>query len=233
MRRPGGVDNRDRPTVRPALCAIDRWSLGAEDASSNPLRQGKSLAIRRPNLARRRALAASGPAKADLAMDGFITVRIVQLAEVISRGASQVFETRFGVKNTELRILVHLGRGPLAVNELARRTHVDKGWISRSLKGLEDRGLVERTPHPTDSRASLVRLTDEGEALTRSFAPVAAARNRRLLAGLDEGEVRRTFDALMLRAEDILMNPNLSGPEPLPPLSNRPRRRRDSLSGAD
>jgi DNA-binding MarR family transcriptional regulator len=140
----------------------------------------------------------------------------VQLAELISRGASQVFEQRFGVKNTELRILVHLGREPLAVNELARRTHVDKGWISRSLRGLEKRGLVARTSHPTDSRASLVSLTPDGEALAARFAPVAAARNRRLLAGLDEAEVARIFDALMLRAEDILANPDPGGPEPLP-----------------
>ncbi len=164
------------------------------------------MAIRRPNLNRRVPAADIDPA--DLAMDGFITVRAVQLAELISRGASQVFEARFGVKNTELRILVHLGRGPLPVNELARRTHVDKGWISRSLRALEARGLVARSAHPTDSRASLVALTEEGEALVGAVAPVAAARNRRLLAGLDEAEVARIFDALMQRAEDILADPD-------------------------
>lgn len=185
--------------------------------------EGPSLPIRRPNLARRAKPEAQSSDIAQIAMDGFITVRVVQLAEIISRGASQVFETRFGVKNTELRILVHLGRQPLAVNELARRTHVDKGWISRSLRGLEDRGLVVRTAHPTDSRSALVSLTDEGEALVQSFAPIAAARNRRLLAGLDEEEVRRVFDALMIRAEDILMNPDLSGPEPLPAKAARRR----------
>ena len=183
------------------------------------------MAIRRPNLSRRVPAPPRESDRADLVMNGFITVRIVQLAELISRGASQVFEERFGVKNTELRILVHLGREALPVNELARRTHVDKGWISRSLRGLEKRGLVARTRHPTDSRASLVSLTPQGEALVRRFAPVAAARNRRLLAGLDQADVARMFDALMLRAEDIVANPDLSGPEPLPPPSaRRPRR---------
>ncbi|HEY5412905.1 MAG TPA: hypothetical protein VIJ94_19485 [Caulobacteraceae bacterium] len=52
--------------------------------------------------------------------------------------------------------------------------------------------------------------------------PADAARDRRLLAGLDEAEVYRLFDALIARAEDILQNPELSGPEPLAP----PRRRR-------
>ena len=157
-------------------------------------------------------------------MDGFVTVRVVQLAEIIARGASQVFEQRFGVKNTELRILTQLGgKQPLAVNEIARRTHVDKGWISRSLRGLEKRGLVQRTNHPTDSRASLVSLTDQGNQLVQSFAPIARARNQRLLAGLDEDEVFRVLDGLHMRAEDILMNPDLSGPAPL-----RPARRRES-----
>ena len=160
-------------------------------------------------------------------MDGFITVRIVHLAEIVSRGASQVFERRFGVKNTELRILVHLGQEPLAVNELARRTRVDKGWISRSLRGLEARGLVVRTRHPTDSRASLVLLTEDGVALVQSFAPVAEARNRRLLAGLDEQEVQRLFDALTERAEDIVANPDLSGPEAPPRRAGRARRQTD------
>ena len=185
------------------------------------------MAIRRPNLAKPPAAAPSRDPVA-LTMDGYITVRAVQLAEIISRGASRVFEARFGVKNTELRILVHLGGQALAVNELARRTHVDKGWISRSLLGLEARGLVVRTPHPTDSRASLVQLTGAGEALVRSFAPVAAARNQRLLAGLDEEEVHRLFEALILRAEDILLNPDLSEPKPPPPPVRRKRAGRQS-----
>ena len=182
------------------------------------------MPIRRPNLNRKEA---SGPEASDapaLAMHGFVTVRVVQLAEIIARGASQVFEQQFGVKNTELRILVQLAGEPgLAVNELGRRTRVDKGWISRSLRGLERRGLVQRTAHPTDSRASLVSLTDEGGELVGRFAPVAEARNRRLLAGLDEAEVSALLDALFLRAEDILARPELSGPTPLASRRSGPR----------
>lgn len=179
------------------------------------------MAIRRPNLSRLGSVSSQEMDRAANGMSGYVTVRIVQLAELISRGASQVFETRFGVKNTELRILVHVSREPLAVNELARRTHVDKGWISRSIRALEKRGLVARTAHPTDSRASLVSLTDQGAALVARVAPIAAARNKRLLAGLDEAEVHRVLDALLLRAEDIVANPDMAGPEALPPPSKR------------
>jgi DNA-binding MarR family transcriptional regulator len=166
------------------------------------------LTIRKPKP--RGEAAAPIPADpASLLMDGFATVRLVQLAEVISRGAAQVFEARFGVKNTELRILVRLaGRSGLAVNELARRTRVDKAWISRSLRALERRGLVRRSVHPSDTRASLIALTAEGEALVAKVAPVARARNARLLAGLDEAQVYALLDALLERAEDLSANPD-------------------------
>ena len=169
------------------------------------------MAVRRPNLRRAEPTDGDGGGEAALALDGFVTVRIVQLAEIISRGASEVFEARFGVKNTELRILVHLAGQPMSVNELGRRTRVDKGWISRSLRAMEKRGMVRRARHPTDGRASVVELTEAGQALVRSFAPVARARNERLLAGLDRAEVHRGLDALLLRAEDIQRNPDLVG----------------------
>jgi DNA-binding MarR family transcriptional regulator len=150
---------------------------------------------------------ADDPSPAE-AMDDFVTVRLVLLAEIIARGASEAFASRFGVKNTELRILVQLGGPkPLAVNEIARRTRVDKAWISRSITALERRGLVRREPHPTDTRASLVSLTAQGRQLIEELAPVARARNDRLLEGLDRAEVHRLLDALLTRADDLLRNP--------------------------
>jgi len=141
-------------------------------------------------------------------MDDYATVRLVLLADVIARAASETFESGFGVKNTELRILVQLsGKDALAVNEIARRTRVDKAWISRSIRAMERRGLVLRARHPTDTRASLVSLSAKGRKLIEELAPVAKARNDRLLQGLDRAEVNRLQDALLARADDLLRNP--------------------------
>ena len=70
------------------------------------------MPIRRPNLNRKDAADPEAAEASALAMDGLVTVRVVQLAEIIARGASRVFEQRFGVKNTELRILVQLSGKP-------------------------------------------------------------------------------------------------------------------------
>ena len=134
-----------------------------------------------------------------------VSVRIVRLAELISRMAILTFEDRFGVKNTDLRILVMLAaHQPISVNEVSRRTHIDKAWISRSLRGLLRRKLVTKTAHPTDGRASLVSLTKAGEALLLEIAPVALMHQRQLLQGLRSREVEQLLGLLSERAEEML-----------------------------
>ena len=93
------------------------------------------------------------------------------------------------MKPTDLRILVMLGAyQPISVNEVSRRTHVDKAWISRSLAGLLRRKLIRRVAHPSDSRAALLLpLTPKGEALLREIAPVAERYQRQLLQGSENG----------------------------------------------
>jgi DNA-binding MarR family transcriptional regulator len=133
-----------------------------------------------------------------------VSVRIVRIAELILRIGTLTFKERFGVKPTDLRILVMLGAyQPISVNEVSRRTHIDKAWISRSLTGLLRRKLITRTAHPSDSRASLLSLTKKGEGLLRQIAPVAQDYQRQLLQGQRARDVERVLDLLSARAEEI------------------------------
>lgn len=133
-----------------------------------------------------------------------VSVRLVRLAELISRIAILTFEHRFGLKNTDLRILVMLGASqPISLNEVSRKTHIDKAWISRSSRALLHRKLITKTRHPSDSRASLLSLTRKGEALLREIAPVAEDYQRQLLRGQRTRHVERVLDLLSARAEEL------------------------------
>ncbi len=135
---------------------------------------------------------------------GLVSVRIVRLSELILRIGTLTFKERYGVKPTDLRILVMLGAyQPISVNEVSRRTHIDKAWISRSLRGLLRRKLIGRTTHPSDSRASSLSLTRKGEALLREIAPVADQLQRELLQGQRTREVERVLELLSVRAEEM------------------------------
>ncbi len=66
------------------------------------------------------------------------------------------------------QVLRHLGfRGPLRPSELAAEVGTGASHISKLVKRLEQRGLVERRPDPADSRATLVALTVPGAEATR------------------------------------------------------------------
>jgi len=137
-------------------------------------------------------------------LNRLVSVRIVRIADLILRIGTLAFKERFGLKPTDLRILIMLGAyQPISVNEVSRRTHIDKAWISRSLTPLLRRKLITRTPHPADSRASLLSLTNKGEALLREIAPVADEYQRQLLQGQRASDVERVLDLLARRAEEM------------------------------
>ncbi|WP_350351484.1 MarR family transcriptional regulator [Microbacterium sp. A8/3-1] len=50
----------------------------------------------------------------------------------------------------------------VTASALAERMLMDKGQVSRTLRELEELGLVERSPDPRDGRSSLLRLTGLG-----------------------------------------------------------------------
>ena len=99
-----------------------------------------------------------------------------------------------------------LTRGPLTRAQLGEMTGLSKVTASQLVERLEQRGLVRRAPHPTDTRATLVYLTDAAEELQRQIFPIAKAHDDRLLEGLDRCEIERLLDALMNRAESALLD---------------------------
>ncbi|MCQ9162601.1 MULTISPECIES: MarR family winged helix-turn-helix transcriptional regulator [unclassified Arthrobacter] len=86
--------------------------------------------------------------------------------------------------------------GPIQQIALAHKVDADKAAMSRSIKQLEELGLVARTPDPSDGRAHLVAMTDQ--AHTRFDATQAQARKVLYdrLAEWDTGEVRRFAELL-------------------------------------
>lgn len=57
--------------------------------------------------------------------------------------------------------------GPLTPRELAEHEKVQPPSMTRVLAGLEERGLILRTPHETDGRQHLVSLTPDATALLK------------------------------------------------------------------
>jgi DNA-binding MarR family transcriptional regulator len=138
-------------------------------------------------------------------LEDLVPVRIVRIAEVISRLATGTIEAQLGLRNTDLRLLNLLdGHDAVTVNELARRAHVDKAWVSRSLRELEKSGLVIRRVSRGSARLCKVSLSAKGSTMLEQVRPLASSRERRLLDGIDETRFKGDLDRLMANAEAML-----------------------------
>ncbi|MDT4995761.1 MAG: hypothetical protein QOH97_5653 [Actinoplanes sp.] len=73
--------------------------------------------------------------------------------------------------------------GALTPRELADMERVQPPTMTKIVGKLEDRGLVARTPHPTDGRQVILVATELGRAV---FAQFEQARNEWLAAQLAE-----------------------------------------------
>jgi DNA-binding MarR family transcriptional regulator len=67
----------------------------------------------------------------------------------------------------------------MRVSDLAAKVELDASTVSRQIKQLEDKNIIERATDPADGRASLVRLTSYGEehmqaAFRRRFLRIKA-----------------------------------------------------------
>ncbi len=70
-----------------------------------------------------------------------------------------------GLPFSRARILWRLLEAPMSLKEIAYVTSSDAPATTVAVNDLEDRGLVERNPHPDNRRTKLVSLTSAGKRL--------------------------------------------------------------------
>jgi DNA-binding MarR family transcriptional regulator len=59
---------------------------------------------------------------------------------------------------------------PMSMSALADRLGIDASYVTTIADQLEERGLIERRPHPTDRRIKSLALTPEGRQLRDTLA---------------------------------------------------------------
>ncbi|MCY1657727.1 MarR family transcriptional regulator [Dietzia sp. SL131] len=94
-----------------------------------------------------------------------------------------------------LRLLAFSRSGALPITKASERLQVHVTSVTSAMKRLLDAGLVERRPHPTDGRTTLVEITAEGRKVV---AEATAALNSGVFAdpGMDESEQVALIEAI-------------------------------------
>ncbi|GAA4736539.1 MarR family transcriptional regulator [Phytohabitans rumicis] len=102
------------------------------------------------------------------AADGMAAVTSLMRAHQIALARVESVLKRHGVTfaRYEVLMLLHFSRtGVLPMAKIGERLQVHPTSVTNAVDRLEAAGLVRRTQHPTDRRATLVELLDAGREL--------------------------------------------------------------------
>ncbi|WP_203294086.1 MarR family winged helix-turn-helix transcriptional regulator [Maricaulis parjimensis] len=143
-----------------------------------------------------------------LRLGDYLPYRLAVTSNLVSRLVATAYQSRFGISIWEWRVIAILGEGvPMTAQAIADSAAMDKVSVSRAVRSLVDRDLVQRESHGSDGRARLLRLTPDGERIYREITPVALAEEAALVAELSEHEVEALsglLDRLRHRAEGLM-----------------------------
>ncbi len=153
-----------------------------------------------------------------------MTISTEQIARV--RAFNRDYTRRIGVLSeglldspyslTEVRVMYEIAhRRDVTAAELADELDLDRGYLSRLLKGFETKKLLARTASPEDGRRQHLRLTPAGK---RVFAPLERRSREQvkgMLSGLDEarrGAVLQAMEVIQSAFDGNRVSPACAAP---------------------
>jgi DNA-binding MarR family transcriptional regulator len=96
-----------------------------------------------------------------------------------------------GLTYARIRLIgaLHCG-GPQIMSSISEELGVTRRNVTALVDALEEEGLVRRQPHPTDRRATVIELTEEGERTTGAMYDEHREAVAELFSGLSEENQR-------------------------------------------
>jgi len=157
-----------------------------------------------PSSTRVRQKPAPNDAGPTLDLDRYVPAFVTFIANKLSNSATAFYQRQFGVNVTEWRIMSRLAIEPgIPASRICHVIGFDKGPVSRTLAGLEKRGLVSIRTDPNDGRTHSISLTAKGRATHDKVIVAALERERRLLSCLSKDEREVLIDLLRRLHENL------------------------------
>jgi DNA-binding MarR family transcriptional regulator len=135
---------------------------------------------------------ATAPAPNPLLLDPEQLSRVRRAVSRLGRRMRQ--ESGGGVTPSQLSVLVSIDKhkqGPITLGELATAEHISAPAVSRTVRSLEDEGLVQREVVEDDRRVALISLTPRAKRLLQS---IRGQQNAWLAARIAELSPRQVAD---------------------------------------
>lgn len=192
------------PKENPRSAKTPKQSAATGGSRTNPVR--KSAA--RPDAPRRTVRRPAPVPARDALVNRYLAAYILGVASRLANGASNYYRKHFNLSMSEWRSMMAIGsRSGLIVREVAERADIDYAAASKSLRILQERGLIDIEQTQTRGRAAKAALTAEGQLMYRRLRDAAHLRQKRLLAAFDDAELKQLWELLRkVEAQVPVMN---------------------------
>ena len=130
----------------------------------------------------------------------FIGFRLQRAALQLGRDMADTLQEELDISLPELRVIATLGQdGMQTISDAAEKTLMDRAQVSRTLRNLSKKGLLEKFTDRHDRRISWLSLTEAGEDRWEEIYPILRRRNDKFSAQLSTEDLR-----IFLRVLDLL-----------------------------
>lgn len=140
-------------------------------------------------------------------LGNLVTLRMIRLFGLMRRSGALAQRREFDLSEIEWRIITQVGAfAPLSLNGLADLLLLDRGQLSRAVKGMVERGLLKRERKPGGPEIQ-IEMTEQGHDLYQDMVKRTIERDHRLTRGMPEDDletIRRVVDIMIVRAEELL-----------------------------
>lgn len=114
-----------------------------------------------------------------------------QAAESQSIDFSSIYKNRYGMLQTEWRVLFHLGRyGPLSAKDISTRASIHKTKVSRAVQALAEKQFLRRETSMKDRRIERLILRPRGHDAFNYLVKEAASYEKNLDQRLGPEQVK-------------------------------------------
>lgn len=139
-----------------------------------------------------------GPDGAGLDVHDFITTQFSYTSNSLRRAITLPYAERYALTVSEWRMLSVLAgnNNRLAYPDLVQESSADKAQVSRALRLMSERGLVDVQTPPSGRKGMVVVLTAEGRALYERIMPHAQRSQAEMILSLTQQERRILYDVL-------------------------------------
>ena len=145
-----------------------------------------------------------------LELHQYMPCQLAELSNAIIRSVADLFDEWYDLTITEWKVMVTVAKNPgLSAVAVAECSGLDTVAVSRAVTKLMDAGRIHREFGREDRRRSILRLSDDGQALYDEVLPIAIELQSNLLEGLSDEErvvFAKALKTLNERSRDFVLD---------------------------